>query len=540
MPESQSKTPKLSQEQLNNLVQYVIKRKGNKSPKSMIARYGRYSSNYSPTQKPPYNTDSLDRFEDTFRSDGVVQRAIMKKTQMTMGKHGKVILDTTEEFDDEDQRKAAILKVQNNAAYQEARKQIQKLNIKPEVNFHNNVTSAVIQCKVYGRAALEIINEDGTSSYSQALPNPGYANPGYEASTSTPPALTEPIEIEPITKPLPIALHLCNSKRLGRVEVETKPNTWKFLGVHYLDINAPVGGPASMNDVLYADEIMYFANKDYHISPGALYYGLSDLEPVIDGSETKRIFKQEDLKEIAKSNWAPFLLLKFANPSITTDQMQEVIDGIQPGLPYGTRQDIAEQVIQMNGELEKIPDVIDFLNMESIRDIGIPTYLIGYEQIANYANSQQILLALKEIELDWERTWLSEIIDRQWLNRYFYQILGFTEDDAPDVKLKYEFTDISFETTLDKVNAALPLFDRKLYSGEKVLKIADAEDEIDEYKIREQEAIRDRELRQELEIRRVDMEENLAKYQTATTPRMRTAKLDAYDAITKAANELGT
>ena len=31
-----------------------------------------------------------------------------------MGKHGKIVMDTTEEFDDEDQRKEALLKVQNN------------------------------------------------------------------------------------------------------------------------------------------------------------------------------------------------------------------------------------------------------------------------------------------------------------------------------------------------------------------------------------------------------------------------------------------
>ena len=108
----------------------------------MVPRKGRYAANAVPTVKPPYNTSDLDRFEDCFRSDGVAQRGIIKKAYLIMGKHGKIVMDTTEEFDDEDQRKEALLKVQNNKQYQDARKQMQKLHVKPQINFHNNIMSA--------------------------------------------------------------------------------------------------------------------------------------------------------------------------------------------------------------------------------------------------------------------------------------------------------------------------------------------------------------------------------------------------------------
>ena len=71
-----------------------------------------------------------------------------------MGKHGKIVMDTTEEFDDEEQRKEALLKVQNNKEYQDARKQMQKLHVKPQINFHNNMMSSLIQAKTYGSAQL--------------------------------------------------------------------------------------------------------------------------------------------------------------------------------------------------------------------------------------------------------------------------------------------------------------------------------------------------------------------------------------------------
>jgi hypothetical protein len=499
-----SNTNTLSYDDTKAIVQqFVNKTTGsNAKPKSMVHRYARYSPNTVPTQKPPYNTSDLDRFEDTFRSDGVAQRGIIKRVYLIMGKYGKIVMDTTEEYDSEEERKAAIQRIQQNKLYQDAKAKMQKLHIKPAIDFHNNVMAAVIQAKTYARSALEIILERNEL--------------GYE---------------------LPIALHICNSKRLGKVEIETTPNTWAFKGVHYLDMNQ---GPTGMSDLLYPEQIMYFANKDWHISPGSLYYGLSDLETVVDGSEAKRIAKQEDIKEIFKSIWAPFLIIKCLNPSITTEQMQDIIDSIQPGLPMATKQDIDTKVEQMAGELDKIPDVIDFLNRETIRDLGLPAFITGYEQIANYANSQQILLALKEIELEAERTWLSGIIERQWLNRYFYQILGYTVEDEPEVKLKYEYSDITFETTLDKVNAALPLFDRKLYSGEKVLKIADADDEIDEYKLREEEQKALQEQRFGMELKRMDMEEMLAKNQVSTTMQKRQAQLSKEDIYQKMKDKLDT
>ena len=527
MPNTNTNT-KLSYEDTKLIVSSLLSKFKDRRPTSMVPRKGKYSGNAVPTVKPPYNTSDLDRFEDCFRSDGVAQRGIIKKAYLIMGKHGKIVMDTTEEFDDEEQRKEALVKVQNNKAYQDARKQMQKLHIKPQINFHNNMMAAVIQAKTYSRSAIEIINESGPPSPLGTGSGGTYSN--VALSEPSPRRTPEGIELEepatsislaPTTS-LPTALHLCNSKRLGRVEIELDPNTWRFKGVHYLDINK---SPDGIDDLFLAEDIIYLANKDYHISPGGLYYGLSDLETVIDGSEAKRIAKQEDIKEIMKSCWAPFLVIKFLNPNISTQQMQEVIEAMQPGLPFGTKQDIETKVEQLSAEIGQIPNVIDFLNQETIRDMGLPSFILGYEQIANYANSQQILLALKEIELDAERTWLGDIIDKQWLNRYFYQILGFSEGDEPEVKLKYEFSDISFETTLDKVNAALPLFDRKLYSGEKVLKIADAEDEIDEYKIRAEEQKKMQEERFGMELNRMRVEEEAIKNKVATTWQKRQAQL---------------
>lgn len=427
-----------------NLLKFAAKYR---RPLSMIPRYARISSsspstNYLPTIKPPYNNASLDRFEDCFRSDKLVQNGIVKRVELIIGQHGKIVMDTTEEFDNPDDRVAALEKVNNNTKYQDAKKAIQQLHAKPAINFHTNLKAVVIQSKVYGRAAIEMVGSSDANG-------------------------------------LPEAIHVLNSKRFGQVEIE--PQTWEFLGVRYLDLQK---GPTGMDDLLPADSLIYFANRDYHVSPGSLFYGLSELEGVIDGSDSKRIAKQEDIKEIMKSNWAPFLIMKFINPNISVTQMQEVVNGIAPGLPFAHKQDIATEIVNLQGDLKNITEAVDFLNRESLRELGVPAFIAGYEQIANYANSQQVLLAYKEIELEADRTWIKDVIQMQWLNKLFYQLLGINpEVDSPEVKLSYEFEDVSFETELDKINAALLLFDRQLIPGEKVLKIAGMEDMIEEYKL---------------------------------------------------------
>jgi hypothetical protein len=440
---------------------YMRLRAKARKPETMVPRVGRHAANYLPTIKPPYNNLSMDRFEDCFRSDKLVQNGIIKRVELVVGQHGKVVLDTTEEYDTQDERTAALEKVNNNTKYQDAKKQIEKLHLKPSINFHNNLKAAEIQKRVYGRAAIEIVGSPAE------------------------------VELGTTGTSMPEALHVLNSKRLGQVEIN--PLTWEFIGVRYLDLQK---GPSGMDDLLESDELIYFANKDYHVSPGSLYYGLSELEGIVDGSDSKRIAKQEDIKEIMKTNWAPFLMMMFRNPNITDAQIQRVVDQISPGLPFAHKHDIEAQVFDLKGDLKQISEAIDFLNRESLRELGIPAFVGGYEQIANYANSQQVLLAFKEIELEADRTAIKDIIQPQWLNKLFYQLLGIDPEagDEPEAKLSYEFGDITFETKLDKVNADLLLFDRGLISGEKVLKTADYEDELEEYKLRQEEKERQKEM----------------------------------------------
>ena len=341
----------------------------NRRPRSYIPRYGRAATGgaSATSLRDPYDPSMKDRFEDTYRSDGNVKRAIDKRTEMLLGKHGKTVLDTTQEFTNYQDKKTALDGINTNQTYLDAKKEIDQLQSKKAIRFHDKLISATKQCLIYGRSAIEIVKD--TDGY-------------------------------------PTALHVLNSKRLGKVEVD--PDSWEFQGVHYADM-------PSNADLLEAEDLIYFTINDDHVTPRSIHYGLSVLEPVIDSSETKRIIKQEDLKEAAKTLYAGVALIRFMNESITAAEMQNFANQLTPGGWSIHKYDIEVTIQKIADNLQQMVDICDFCNREELRDIGVPSFIGGYEQIANYANSQQVLLSYKEVEINTGRTWIKDIIQPQWL-----------------------------------------------------------------------------------------------------------------------------
>ena len=56
--------------------------------------------------------------------------------------------------------------------------------------------------------------------------------------------------------------------------------------------------------------MIYLVNKNFHSSPGSLWYGLSDYEPIRDLLETNILIESIDIKEINKRLWAAMILIK--------------------------------------------------------------------------------------------------------------------------------------------------------------------------------------------------------------------------------------
>lgn len=461
-------SPLIAQFGLNNptnLLQSTVPKNNNIFGKSNKAK--------TPRLKAPYRKRELDRFEDTYRTDGVVRNLVNKKWYFILGAHISVSLDVNREFQNNDERSAQIQQVMTYEPY------VRAMNCANEVlrktNFRKVIHAAGVQASTYGRSCVEIVWD----------PSSG----------------------------LPVRFNVLNSKLLGDVEVD--PETWEFLGVHYRDL-------PKHDDLLEAENIIYITRNDVHISPGSMYYGLSDLEPVIDGSETKRIIKQLDLKEMSRSSWGGFGWIKFKNPNVTHQQIQEIVESMKPGAWTATDQDVEIDVKQIAQSAPILLEIIDAMNLETARDLEVPSPLAGYENKQNYSNLVQTLIAWKESSLDAERKWVKDIIESQLLNKIFErelqrQGIQIPESDYEDVivqnttvipneqplnplqpngmitqntqmippaKLVMQIEDPNFTPHKERVETAISLYSNDLISARKVLNEANMSDEIEETEAR--------------------------------------------------------
>ena len=464
-------TPLVAQIGVDNY--YDVLQRNSTVPKNNI--FQRNNKAKAPRLKAPYRKRELDRFEDTYRCDGVVRNLINKKWYFMLGAHISVSLDVNREFQNNEERGIQIQKVMSYEPY------IKAMNCANEVlrktNFRKIIHAAGVQASTYGRSCVEVVWND------------------------TPDGL-------PV-----IRFNVLNSKLLGDVEVNK--DTWEFLGVHYRDL------PRS-DDLLEAENIIYITRHDVHMSPGSMYYGLSDLEPVIDGSETKRIIKQQDLKEMSRTSWGGFGWIKFKNPNVTKAQIKEIIESMKAGAWTGTDQDVEIEVKQIAQSAPILLEIIDSMNLESARDLEVPSPLAGYENKQNYSNLVQTLIAWKESSLDAERKWISEIVQTQLLDKIFRRelekqgiqlpysdyediivqqteqipnsqplnplqpngMIVNTPQVIPPAKLVLDITDPNFAPHKERVESAIALFNIDLISARKVLQEAGMEEETEETEAR--------------------------------------------------------
>jgi hypothetical protein len=334
----------------------------------------------------PYVDLDLWRFHDSWRRDPTARRALTILADFTLGQRTKNTLDINHDLDDEKQQQTALDAITNNPTYQAYRDELDRID--RDVDFDFNITAGFIQAKVFGRACI-LIQDDPESD-------------------------------------MPVALKLVSSMRLGRVWIDEM--TWKVVAVEYLDYQG-------LQSIIPAQKLIYLRNQDYAVSPNVYGYGYSDLEPVIDIAEINRQLWSVAIKEINKSMWAPYLIVKMNTKRASV--MRKVADNLKPGIPFIHNQDIPDiKTIEMNHDLEKIMHEITQNEITMAYTIGVPTFLVGKEDVTNRATTASILDAWSKSKLDKERTWLKGIIEPQWSDRNLARLIksGVVESNLPPDK----------------------------------------------------------------------------------------------------------
>lgn len=409
-------------------------------PTSHVMRNARSAS--SVNLRDPYNSQMKARFEDAWRADPIIRETIERKVMFILGKRTKTALDIAEEFPVEDLRKKALEAVMSKQEYQKAKAAIDMTN--RQVKFHQRLRATVVQCKVAGRSALFIEKFEGGR---------------------------------------PADLKVLNAFKLGQVRIDE--DTWRFKSVQYSDY-------ASKEDLL-AEDLLYFTNLDYHVSPNTLHYGYSEIEGVAHISECNRMIDEMDLKEINRSLWAGFGLIKFKTKNDA--EMESFISKFDPAIWTAINQDVDIEVHQIAHDLEKLVSERTENDKRIIRALGVPLFLMGYEDVPTRATAHEVLLGWRESVLEDQRTWLRDMLEPQWYDTLLMQELNVKDISEIKVKVKQVFEDITFESLKDKADALLPLYKAGIIPLDKLLKMLDMEDIVDEAQVKRKERLKNQEMR---------------------------------------------
>lgn len=419
-------------------------------------------SNIQPDQynnvimEDPYKPGQKIAFEHAWRYDPLVRLAVNKKVDFIIGERPVTVLDTIKEFTgNPEAANQAFNNIVGNNAYQEMKTWIDDLNAR--LKWHEKFKSAVVNMKVYGRSALHI---------------------------------EKLLDIEPLD------LKLLNSQKLG--EVFVKNNTWEFVAVRY---GHSKGNPNVDEDCLEASELIYFPNLNHNVTPDTMWYGYSEIEPIVSVSELNRQIDMTDLKETNAKLWGAYGIIKFLEAKDEAS-MKKWLSNFKPGTWMATDSNIEVMVHELKNSLKDLIEERNENDLRILRAIQIPSFLGGFEKITNRATVRSILEAWKVNTLIPERTMLKNIVEPQWLDTLVQHYLGERNIKEVMVKIKQEFKDISFESVKDNVESYLPLFEQGLITGYQFLRLIDLEYLADEAKALENKMLQQVEqLKQELSLR---------------------------------------
>jgi|GEM_PF-6152826 len=322
------------------------------------------SSNKILAFESPYKAIDLWRMHDVYKSNGAVCRGINTITQFILGEYTKLVLDTNSYYKNEDEQDAAVQELNNNEEYQKLLEDCNKINKKVDLNKH--LIDAIINKKVYGKSAI--------------LVERNKAN-------------------------IPFALKTLNSQLITKVFAWDRD--YSLAGIEYADF------PESER-IVKADRLMYFTNKDSHVSPRTLWNGISDLEPVLDIAETSIINNQTNIKEINRKLWAQLMVIKVFSKSKAV--MEKFKKSFQAGKTIVVNQDMDVQTHGIQSDLKSLLEEIDINDKKIARDLEIPELMMGFEDTQNRATANALLLAWTSSKLKFERVLIRDVVEKHFID----------------------------------------------------------------------------------------------------------------------------
>src|SRR5215831_504274 len=324
----------------------------------------------------PYDYEFKLRLVNCYENDHIVQTALDRKVDFVFGKgtsfEFKPLYSMISATESAQQMRQALEQALGGQDTKDLQNYVAKVDYMTDIKPMQKTLSA--QAMVGGRAAAFIEKWDAENKF------------GFPEGTPR------------ILKPL-------NFTFMDNVGVH--PDTWDMLYVRYSDF------PASRRYIA-TEDMLYAARSDNHVTPLSLYYGRSDLRPILALSEINRQLNEQAFAEIATKMWSGTGVWKLQ--SMDQSQIDAFADKVSnnPSNQIATNQ-LAEYLpVTVPHDLRGLLELRANNVIEILSQLKIPSPLVNRESVTNRATIDAVLQASTVSVFAQERDWWGHIMNKQW------------------------------------------------------------------------------------------------------------------------------
>lgn len=171
------------------------------------------------------------------------------------------------------------------------------------------------------------------------------------------------------------------------------------------------------------DEVLYFTNLQLE----ADYLGLSDIEPLRQVCLARHEVLRENFSEIARSLWAPFVILKADTRGLTQEEAErtvtELAEVARAGKSLAVNESVEASVVNLTPDIQGLNRLLDKFEESIIACFGVPRFLLG-RPVENRATAFAELEAYVSGIVNSVQRYLKREVEFQWYDRWTSQILG--------------------------------------------------------------------------------------------------------------------
>ena len=184
------------------------------------------------------------------------------------------------------------------------------------------------------------------------------------------------------------------------------------------------------------EEVLYFANMELE----ADRLGLSDLEPLRSVCIARHEILRENFPEIAKSLWAPYVILKADTSGLPIEEAEKVVENMadvaRAGKSIAINESVEATVVRNTPDIKGLNELLGKLEEAIVAGFGTPRFLLG-RPTENRATAYAELEAYVEGPVNNIQRYLKREIERQWYDRLTRLITG-----GDEVRVKHQWNPV--------------------------------------------------------------------------------------------------